>query len=115
MKLDDVRDICLTLPHTKEDIKWEDNLCFLVAEKIFCLANLEPPHSTSFKVTEENFAELVENEGYRKAPYFAKNQWVMTEDISSIKKSEIKKYIEQSYKLIHSKLPKKIQQNLNES
>jgi hypothetical protein len=43
MDIEILRQICLSFPATTEDVKWETNLCFCAAGKIFCIANLEPP------------------------------------------------------------------------
>lgn len=43
MNLEELRAFCLSLPGTEEDIKWGNNLCFTLAGKIYCIADLEPP------------------------------------------------------------------------
>ena len=107
MNIELLREICRLLPGVEEDIKWEDNLCFLIGGKIFCIANLSGNHSASFKVTEEEFEELADRPGLCPAPYLAKNKWIMAERPDAITRKEWERYLAQSYNLITSKLPAK--------
>ena len=60
MTLDQLRKFCSKLPHVTEDVKWGNDLCFLIAEKMFCVASLDPREGNrvSFKCTPEQFALL---------------------------------------------------------
>lgn len=100
------------MPAVTEDVKWENNLCFCVGGKIFCIANLDPPHTFSFKVTDEQYDELSQSEGFKPAPYLAKAKWVMVTDITRLSRQELNQYLEQSYELIKTKIPKKQRQKL---
>jgi predicted DNA-binding protein (MmcQ/YjbR family) len=72
---------------------------------------LEPQAAAklSFKCTPEKFAELVEVEGIIPAPYLARNHWVALVDMNALRKDELKELIENSYRLVVEKLPKKTQ------
>ena len=108
--LDWVRIFCLSLPHATEDVQWEHDLLFRIAGKMFCVANLEPglsPTKIAFKCTPEKFAELVEVEGIIPAPYMARNHWVAMIEIDALRQPEIKELIQDSYRMILEKLPKK--------
>jgi predicted DNA-binding protein (MmcQ/YjbR family) len=110
--IDWIRDFCRALPHTTEDVKWEHNLLFRIAGKIYCVANLEPgvsPTKIAFKCTPETFAELVEIEGIIPAPYMARNHWVSLTEMNALRQAEIKELIRNSYRLVLEKLPKKKQ------
>ena len=110
--LDWVRAFCLSLPHATEDVQWEHNLLFRIAGKMFCIANLEPgvsPTKICFKCTPEKFAELVEIDGIIPAPYMARNHWVAMIEIDALRKPEIKDLIQDSYRMILEKLPRKTQ------
>jgi predicted DNA-binding protein (MmcQ/YjbR family) len=76
MNIEELRTFCLDLPAVTEDIKWGNNLVFSVAEKMFCLADLDPPLRVSFKVPEEEFVELTSTVDIIQAPYFARMKWV---------------------------------------
>ena len=113
--LDWVRAFCLSLPHATEDVQWEHDLLFRIAGKMFCVANLEPgvsPTKIAFKCTPEKFAELVEIDGIIPAPYMARNHWVAMLDMNALRQPEIKGLIEESYRMILAKLPKKTQSEL---
>lgn len=104
-----LREFCLALPGSTEDIQWENDLLFRVAKKIYCVAPLEPQAAVklSFKCTPEKFAELVELEGIIPAPYMARNSWVALVEMDALRRDELKDLIENSYKLVVAKLPKK--------
>ena len=79
---------------------------------MFCVTSLEPPLSVSFKVTDEEFEELSQQDGIIPAPYMARNKWVMVTKPSALKKKEWEKYIRQSYEMIKAKLTKKARKDL---
>ena len=106
MDIEILRSICLSFPAVTEDVKWQTNLCFCVGGKIFCIANLEPPYTFSFKVIDEEFDELSETNGFKPAPYLARAKWVLVVDSKKLNKSDLKNYLQQSYNIIKSKIPK---------
>ena len=106
MDIEILRSICLSFPAVTEDVKWESNLCFCVGGKIFCIANLEPPHTFSFKVTDEEFEELSTSKGFEPAPYLARAKWVLVADSSRLNKKDLKNYLQRSYDMIKLKIPK---------
>jgi predicted DNA-binding protein (MmcQ/YjbR family) len=112
MHIEQLREYCLSLPGVKEDIKWEHDLCFTVAGKMFCVASLEATHAVSFKVTEEQFDELSVSPAIIPAPYMARNKWIQVLAWSRLNDSEWKLYIRRSYELVTAKLPKKVQLSL---
>jgi len=113
MNVEDIQHICKSLPGVTEDIKWGNDLVFSIGGKMFCVAGLnQSPTTASFKVTDEEFDEMCDRDGFKPAPYVAKYKWVWIEDISKMKKAEWKKYIKQSYDLVKAKLPNKIKKQL---
>ncbi len=114
MTLDMIREIASKLPHVTEDIKWGNDLCFCIAEKMFCVTGLEEgPAKVSLKVTDEEFDDLIERTGFTPAPYMARNKWVLIDSSSKISKKELSHFIRQSYNLVKAKLPKKLQSKLS--
>jgi len=107
MNIESLRQYCLSLPHTKEDVKWGADLCFTIASKMYCVAGIESPMKVSFKCSDQDFDLLIERPGIVPAPYMARNKWAMVEKASSLTITEWEHYIKQSYFLIISKLPKK--------
>jgi predicted DNA-binding protein (MmcQ/YjbR family) len=112
MNIESLREYCLALPSATEDIKWGHDLCFSIGEKMFCVTGLVEPWSTSFKVTDENFTQLVAQEGIIPAPYMARHKWVRVDNLDIISDKEFKKLIKESYDLVKSKLPRKTQATL---
>lgn len=108
MNIEELRDLCLSLKGTTEDIKWGADLCFLVGAKMFCVTSIDPPHAVSFKVQNEEFDELVSKPGIVPAPYMARNKWVSVQEWGILSDPEWESYVKQSYELVEAKLPKKV-------
>lgn len=113
MNIEALRELCLGLPGVTEDVKWGADLCFSVGEKMFCVTSIDPPHSVSFKVTDEQFDEMVAKQGIIPAPYMARNKWVNVKEWSMLNDAEWESYVKQSYTLVKAKLPKKIQKEID--
>jgi len=99
---------CLSLKGTKTDVKWGNDLCYLIGEKMYCVTSLDLPLKVSMKVLAEEFGELTERGGIIPAPYMARNHWIFIEKSNALTLKEWKHYIQQSYELVLAKLPKKI-------
>ena len=113
MDIEKLQEICKTLPHVTEDIKWGNDLCFCIGEKMFCVVGLnQSPTSASFKVLDEEFEEMSMRKGFIPAPYVARYKWVLAEDINSMSVKEWEHYVSQSYQLVKDKLPAKIKKQL---
>ena len=110
MDLDKLRTLCLSFPGVTEDLKWGADICFSVGRKMFCVTGTDG--GASFKVTPDEFDEMTERDGIIPAHYMARNKWVTVQEFNKLKPREWKHYIGQSYDLIRSKLPKKVQQSL---
>ena len=85
---------------------------FLRRGKMFCVTNLEPPHTFSFKVTDGEFEELSQAEGFKPAPYMARAKWVLVTDSSKLSRKDLKNYLQQSYELITAKFSRKQRKEL---
>ena len=112
MLVDDIRKICKSLYAVTEDVKWGNDLCFCIGEKMFCVTSLTEPFGVSFKVTDDEFDELSNADGFIPAPYVARYKWVLLQDAGKISRKKLEHYIKQSYELVKSKLSKKILNNL---
>ncbi|HEX4850597.1 MAG TPA: MmcQ/YjbR family DNA-binding protein [Puia sp.] len=108
MFLDELRNICHALPGTTEDIKWESDLCFNIGGKMYCVASLEIPTNISLKVKDEEFDEISNRPGFQPAPYLARYHWVLLRTPEKLSKKELEGFVQESYQLIKSKLPRKI-------
>ena len=112
MNIEMLREYCLNLPHTTEDMKWGENLCFLIGTKLYCLFSLDEEFSVSLKVSEEDFHELVNRNGINQAPYFARNQWLNIKDPAALSEDEWHSLLKDAYRLIKLKLPRRLQEEL---
>jgi len=112
MTVETIRSISLKLPHATEDVKWGNDLCFCIAEKMFCVASLEGAVKFSVKVDGQDFDELCQRPGFVPAPYMARNKWVLIDSSAKLTKKELEDIIQNSYHLVKAKLPKKLQEKL---
>lgn len=112
MNIESIRDICMALPFVTEDIKWGNDLCFMVGGKMFCVAGLNPPLSVSVKVPDEDFEKVSNLPGIIPAPYVARYKWVLIRDTTIFNGKQWEQYITRSYNLVKEKLPKKVLREL---
>jgi predicted DNA-binding protein (MmcQ/YjbR family) len=116
MNVDWVREVCLAFPGATEQVVWEGDLTFKVANKMFAHTVLEvAPVWLSFKCSPESFAELTERSGIIPAPYLARAQWVALETKDALPPDELKSLLRASYDLVVAKLPKKTRQSVGKS
>lgn len=109
MDIERIRDICLALPHATEGIKYGDQICFMVAGKSFCSAQIHHLDRIKFKVSDEEFEGFCDREGIAPAPYGGvRYKWVQVEDFSFLSDKEWQFFLHQSFQLIKSSLPKKV-------
>jgi predicted DNA-binding protein (MmcQ/YjbR family) len=114
MDIDWIRDLCLSFPHTTEQIQWGDDLVFKVAGKIHAVTVLKPARIwLCFKVSPEKFAELTERPGIIPAPYLARAMWVALETRDALPPDELAPLLRESYDMVLAKLPKKIREALS--
>lgn len=113
MNIEELSGICTDLSSVTNDIKWGNDLCFNIGDKMFFVMSLDSsPTSASFKVSNENFEALICQEGFKPAPYLGRYKWVHIDDLSRLSKEQWKKYIRQSYILITSKFSNKLKLEL---
>jgi predicted DNA-binding protein (MmcQ/YjbR family) len=104
--------LCFNLKGTSTDVKWGNDLCYLIGGKMYCVTNLDQPMKVSLKVQAEEFWELTEREGVNPAPYMSRNHWIFIEKSKAFTAKEWKHYLQQSYELVYAKLPKKIKMKI---
>lgn len=115
MNIEELRSFCLSFRGTSEAIKWESNLTFMVAHKIFVFSSIDhTPTRCSVKVDPEQFEELLEDNNFIQAPYLAKRQWVQVLDIQLVNSELLRTLISNSYELVKSKLTKKLQKEIDD-
>jgi predicted DNA-binding protein (MmcQ/YjbR family) len=108
VNVDWIRDLCLSFPHTTEQIQWGDDLVFKVAGKIHAIAVLRPAKTwLCFKVSPEKFSELTERPGIIPAPYLARAKWVALETQDALSPDELRILLRDSYDMVVAKLSRK--------
>lgn len=107
MNVDQIREYCMTFPEATENLQWGDDLCFKIRGKIFVtLALTAVPQKVCFKCTPEIFAELLEREGIRPAPYVGRYKWVILDRLDVLSSNELREFIQQSYQMVAENAPK---------
>jgi predicted DNA-binding protein (MmcQ/YjbR family) len=106
MDIDSIREYCLSLPNSKENLQWGDNLCFKVGGKIFVILGLDELR-VCFKTAPDVFTELVEREDIRPAPYVGRYKWVMLDRLDAVSDDQFRELVRQSYEMVSTKVPKK--------
>ena len=96
----------MAFPEAKENLQWGDELCFKVRGKIFVILGLDNPR-LCFKCTPETFAQLIEREDIRPAPYVGRYQWVMLDRLDAVRWDELQELIRDSYQRVAAKARKK--------
>jgi predicted DNA-binding protein (MmcQ/YjbR family) len=106
MNVDTIRAFCLAFPEATENLQWGDDLCFKIGGRIFAIVSLDNPR-LCFKCTPEAFAELIEREDIRPAPYVGRYKWVMLDRLDAVPWSELRELIGQSFEMVAAKAPGK--------
>jgi predicted DNA-binding protein (MmcQ/YjbR family) len=114
MNVEELRTYCLSLPHATEDIKWGNDLCFCIGDKMFATTSLNPTSgfSCSFKCSLETHSQLIERDGITSAPYTGRFGWVCVKKKTALSSVELKKLIKESYDAVKDGLPTKLKKEL---
>ena len=106
--VESIRKLCMSFPHSTEQIQWGYDLVFKIAGKMFAITPLEPaPVFLTIKASDESFAELTERPGIIPAPYLARAKWVALERADAVSPAELASLLRDSYDLVVTKLPAK--------
>jgi len=114
MKADELKTFCSDWPGVASGIKWEDDLVFTVAAKMFAVLCLQGPDRDrlSFKVDPERFLELTDQPGIVPAHYMARAFWITIAEPERFARAQIEEFIRHSYDLVRAGLSKKMQAKL---
>ena len=105
MHVDQIRAYALRFPGATENLQWGDDLRFKVGGKIFLTLGLDT-HRLCLKCTLEAFAELIERENIRPAPYVGRYKWVMLDRLDALRVDELEEFVRQSYEMVAANGPK---------
>jgi len=105
---------CGSWPGVASSVKWEDDLVFTVAAKMFVVIGLRGPHKgrLGFKVDPDRFLELTDQPGMMPAPYMARAFWISIVEPERFTSAEIEAFVRRSYELVRAGLSKKLQAKL---
>ncbi len=116
MTYDEYNDFCRSLTATSHVVQWGGSHVWKVGGKVFAIGGWEKSGrpAFSFKTSDLNFEILKEEPGYRPAPYLASRgmKWIQMFESVGDDNSEIKKHIEDSYRIVSSSLTKKKRKEL---
>ncbi len=95
----DLQTLCSAWPGAANSIKWEDDLVFTVAGKMFAVYSLRGPHRNriSFKVDPERFLELTDQPGIMPAAYMARAFWITIAEPDRFASTKITEFVRHSY------------------
>lgn len=96
------------------DIKWENNLVFSVAGKMFAMmpADGSDGGRLSCKVDDARFLELTDQPGIIPAPYLARARWISIIESQRFTTADLQDFIRDAYLLVRARLTKKLQAEL---
>jgi len=116
MRDSDLDALCAGWPGATRSIKWEVDLVYSVAGKMFVvMCALGPDRGRlSFKVDTERFLELTEQPGMAPAHYMARAFWISVTEPERFSQDELAAYVRRSYELVRANLPKKTQTALGD-
>jgi predicted DNA-binding protein (MmcQ/YjbR family) len=117
MNIEEFREFCLRKYGVTESLPFDENtLVFKVMGKIFAIIDVELFESVNLKCDPEQAIRLREKYNAVKAGYHMnKKHWNTIEFDGSLTDEEIFHWINHSYDLVVSKLPKKLRQEVNQN
>lgn len=114
MNIEEYRNFCLSLKEADEGLPFDNKtLVFTIKGKMFSLTNIETFELINVKCDPQEAIILREQyEAVIPGYYMNKKHWNSIKMDGSIPDQQIKDWIKQSYSLVVSSLPKKIQKEL---
>ena len=101
----------LTLPAATLVRQWRNDSVAKVGGKIFCLLDSDPGE-VWLKVPDLSYDLMIEIEGIRPAPYFARAGWVAISHGSPLGDTDVRAYITQAHRLVASRLSRRLRAEL---
>jgi len=114
MNASELESFCGRWPGVASGVKWEDDLVYTVAAKMFTVLCLRGPDRgrISFKVDPERFLELTDQPGIVPAHYMARAFWITIAEPERFAPEQMHAFIRHSYELVRANLSKKMQASL---
>ena len=115
MDNEQIRALCLSLPHTVEAVGWGHHLVFWAGDKaiggkMYALIHLDGAGTGVcwFSAGPEHYAELLEMEGIIPAPYMARAHWVTIERWDVLRPRQWREELQAAHARVLEKLPQKV-------
>lgn len=117
MNIEDLRAYCLYMPGAEEKLPFDNKtLVFSVKGKMFCATDLEDYELINVKCNPEKALLLREKyEDVIPGYHMNKKHWNSLKTQGNLSDSLIKEWVKDSYQLVVSGLPKKVQKELCET
>ncbi|MGF1741702.1 MmcQ/YjbR family DNA-binding protein [Vibrio profundum] len=116
MTYDEFNEFCQSLPATTYVMQWHYSHVWKVGGKVFAIGGLGPGDLPAFifKASDNNYAFLSEQSGYKPAPYFASRgmKWIQCYDHSMQIDEDLRYYLQESYRIVSLGLTKRKQREL---
>ena len=115
MKLKAYNTFCKSLPYTMHVRQWGDADVWKIGGKVFVIGREEGGEMVcSFKVSDLSFDILKDQPGCQPAPYLASRgmKWIQRYSDETLNDTDLKAYLEASYRLVAAGLTKKLQREL---
>ena len=117
MNINEVKQFCRSLPAVVEIEKThpKNYLSYTLHGKKLAYINTREPEiwRFCFRVSSERFLELTDQPGFKPARYMARFHWVTLVNVDAMQEDYLQELILWSYQKALSRLPKKIQAELN--
>ena len=112
----ELRALVADWPGVESGMKWQDDLVFTVAGKMFCVLCVQGSEAgkLSFKVEDERFLEYTDRAGFRPAPYLARARWVTVDAPEGQDAAELRALLRRAYELVRLKLTLRLQRALSD-
>ncbi|WP_020526980.1 MmcQ/YjbR family DNA-binding protein [Flexithrix dorotheae] len=116
MNIEEYRDYCLNKPGVTEETPFDEiTLVFKVMGKMFALTDITNFESINLKCDPEEAIALREKyDAVLPGYHMNKKHWNTIKTDGELSDNELKHWIDHSYDLVVSKLPKKLQEELTE-
>ncbi|MEZ4798474.1 MAG: MmcQ/YjbR family DNA-binding protein [Flavobacteriales bacterium] len=114
LSLEEIREYCLSLPSTSEDLPFDENtLAFRVVGKIFALCDIVDFNGINLKCDPERAVELREQyDGIKPGYHMNKTHWNTVSTAGDVPDPLMLELLKHSYDTVVKGLPKKVQAEL---
>jgi predicted DNA-binding protein (MmcQ/YjbR family) len=106
---------CASLPHATHVVQWGGADVWKVGAKMFAIGSPSASHLTfTFKTSAEGYAILIQQPGFRPAPYLASRgmSWVQRHAPGDLKARALRDLLLESHRIVSLGLTKKLQKEL---